>query len=54
MQQLEPYFKTYLKQFKPYKGFWCYEDGVILKGAVDLYRATNDDVVLEFCREVFK
>ncbi|CUO12618.1 Unsaturated rhamnogalacturonyl hydrolase YteR [Turicibacter sanguinis] len=48
MQQLEPYFKTYLKQFKPYKGFWCYEDGVILKGAVDLYRATNDDEYWSF------
>ncbi len=48
MKQLEQYFKTYLKQFKPYKGFWCYEDGVILKGAVDLYRATNDLGYLDF------
>ena len=48
VNQLENYFKTYLKQFKPYKGFWCYEDGVILKGAVDLYQATNDQEHLDF------
>lgn len=43
LSQLENYFKTYINQFKPYKGFWCYEDGVILKGALDLYLATNDE-----------
>lgn len=43
LKQLENYYKIYLNQFKPYKGFWCYEDGVILKGALDLYHATNDE-----------
>ena len=40
LKQLETYFKSYINQFKPYEGFWCYEDGVILKGAQDLYIAT--------------
>ncbi len=48
MKQLETYFKKYLKEFKPYKGFWCYEDGVILKGAMDLYKATDDLTYWQF------
>ncbi|MCL1990835.1 MAG: glycoside hydrolase family 88 protein [Defluviitaleaceae bacterium] len=44
----EPYFKTFLNHFTPYKGFWCYEDGVILKGAIDLYEVTNDEFYWHF------
>ena len=43
IDQLNHYFKEFLNGFKPYKGFWCYEDGVILKGAIDLYEATTDE-----------
>ena len=48
LKQLEIYFKSYINQFKPYKGFWCYEDGVILKGAQDLYIATNDEFYWDY------
>ena len=41
LSKYEPYFKEFLKNFTPYKGSWCYEDGVILKGAIDLYTVTG-------------
>jgi len=44
----ELYFKEFLKNFTPYKGFWCYEDGVILKGAIDLYEVTGDEFYWDF------
>jgi len=48
LTRYEPYFKEYLEKFKPYKGFWCYEDGVILKGAIDLYVATKNEYYWKF------
>lgn len=48
LTRYEPYFKEFLNNFTPYKGFWCYEDGVILKGAIDLYEATGDEFYWNF------
>ncbi|MCL2558872.1 MAG: glycoside hydrolase family 88 protein [Turicibacter sp.] len=48
MNKLEPYFKAFLNQFTPYKGFWCYEDGVVLKGAMDLYEVTGEACYWDF------
>ncbi|MBQ3157647.1 MAG: glycoside hydrolase family 88 protein [Clostridia bacterium] len=36
------WFKEYLAQYTPYKTYWNYEDGCVLKAAADLYRATGD------------
>jgi unsaturated rhamnogalacturonyl hydrolase len=44
----EQYFKEFLENFTPYKGHWCYEDGVILKGAIDLYEVTSDEFYWNF------
>jgi len=45
---METYFKEFINKFTPYKGHWCYEDGVILKGAADLYEATKDEFYWHF------
>lgn len=45
---MDSYFKEFLNNFKPYKGHWCYEDGVILKGAADLYEATGNELYWNF------
>lgn len=46
------YLKRYLSEYKPYKTYWNYEDGCVLIGAIDLYRATGDadyrDFVLRY------
>ncbi len=36
------WFKEYLAKYTPYKTYWNYEDGCVLKAAADLYRATGD------------
>ncbi len=36
------YLKDYLNAYEPYKPYWNYEDGCVLVGAIDLYRATRD------------
>ena len=51
LNKFEPYFKEFLKNFTPYKGFWCYEDGVILKGAIDLYEVTGDELYWNFLED---
>lgn len=51
ISKYEAYFKDFLKNFTPYKGFWCYEDGVILKGAVDLYEVTGDEFYWKFLED---
>ena len=48
INQLDQYFVDFLNQFKPYKGHWCYEDGVILKGALDLYHVTENEFYWNF------
>lgn len=37
------YIKDYLTAYTPYKTYWNYEDGCVLKGCIDLYHATGDE-----------
>ena len=39
---LKLWFKEYLAKYQHYKTYWNYEDGCVLKAAVDLYKATGD------------
>ena len=48
ISKLEQYFRSYFEKFKPYNGSWSYEDGVILKGALNLYQATKDESYWDF------
>ena len=42
------YFKEYLSRYQPYKSYWNYEDGCVLKGCIDLYEATGDTDYRDF------
>lgn len=44
----EKYIDEYLKDYSPYKGKWCYEDGCLLQGSMLLYKATEDEKYLKF------
>ena len=50
-QNVIKYVKQYLADYTHYKStrVWCYEDGVILLGAYDLYLSTKDRYYLDFC-----
>ena len=55
-KQIESFIDSYLKNFKHYKSEkkdWCYEDGVILKGAYSLYLVTKEEKYLDFCIRYF-
>ncbi len=47
------YAEKYLQDYVPYKQYWNYEDGCVLKGSIDLYRATGDrryrDFAVQYC-----
>lgn len=45
---IQAYLKSYLSAYKPYKKYWNYEDGCILIGCIDLYRATGDETYKDF------
>lgn len=45
---MHKFVKQYFEDFKPYKGFWCYEDGILLKACLDLYKATKDEYYKDF------
>jgi rhamnogalacturonyl hydrolase YesR/Na+-driven multidrug efflux pump len=54
-KQTEDYLHSYLQHFVPYKnGMWCYEDGIVLSGAYQLYRATREKVYLDFCQNYYE
>ena len=42
------FIERYLKDYQPYKHYWNYEDGCVLKGCADLYRATGDAACRDF------
>ncbi|MBR8748614.1 Unsaturated rhamnogalacturonyl hydrolase YteR [Fusobacterium sp. DD29] len=44
----ETYIDNFLKNYKPYKGKWCYEDGCLLQGCLLLYKATGEKKYLDF------
>ena len=48
--QVPVFIESYIRSWKPYKDAWNYEDGMIWLGALDLYDATNDAVLLDFVR----
>lgn len=45
---IRAYAKAFLKAYTPYKRYWNYEDGCVLKGCIDLYRATGDEEYKQF------
>ena len=48
MMDIALWFKEYLAKYTPYKTYWNYEDGCVLKAAADLYKATRDEVFRKF------
>lgn len=42
MADIKAYLADYLKDYAPYKKYWNYEDGCVLKGCIDLYNATGE------------
>ncbi len=42
------FIRQFLSQYKPYKTYWNYEDGCVLKGCFDLYAATGDEAYRRF------
>ena len=54
LNTIDTFVDQYLKNYKPYKnGTWCYEDGVVLNGAMSLYKATKKKDYLDFCVNYF-
>lgn len=53
---LESFFANYLATYSHYKKneAWCYEDGVVLQGAYQLYRVTRKKEYLDFCLDYFE
>ena len=48
MKQITDYFQRYLAAYQPYKTYWNYEDGCVLKGCLDLYEATGKCRYVDF------
>ena len=42
LEGVDAFVDQYLKGYQPYKRYWNYEDGCVLKGCADLYRAAGD------------
>lgn len=52
--RVDSFIGSYLTHYAPYKeGVWCYEDGVVLNGAFQLYQVTKDKKYLDFCTSYF-
>lgn len=52
--KVDSFIGSYLSHYTPYKeGVWCYEDGVVLNGAFQMYQATKDKKYLDFCISYF-
>ena len=52
MKDIQAFIDRYLREYQPYKKYWNYEDGCVLLGCVDLFRATGEakyrDFVLDY------
>ena len=48
VNELSGFFRDYLADYKPYKKYWNYEDGVVLIGSADMYKATGDSMYRDF------
>lgn len=53
-EKCEKYVLSYLENYKPYKGKWCYEDGCLLQGALLLYKVTLEERYLNFIENYLK
>ncbi len=54
VSRIDSFISKFLKEYKPYKnGTWCYEDGVVLNGSLQLYKATKKKEYLDFCTDYF-
>ena len=42
------FVEGFLNAYKPYKKYWNYEDGCVLKGCIDLYNASENGNFAEF------
>lgn len=55
MADIRAFLNDFLASYNPYKKYWNYEDGCVLKGCIDLYRATGDvqykDFVMKYLEE---
>lgn len=48
MADINVFLKDFLAAYTPYKKYWNYEDGCVLKGCIDLYHATGDQIYRDF------
>ncbi len=48
MKDVSAYISKYLGDYKPYKTYWNYEDGCVLMGCIQLYRATGEKAYRDF------
>lgn len=48
---IQAYFKAYLQKYTPYKSYWNYEDGCILKACIDLYKVTGVAAFRQFAMD---
>ena len=47
-ERIERFAAQYLEHYQPYKPYWNYEDGCVLLGCIDLYRATGKEPLRDF------
>lgn len=45
---IQAFLMDYLADYKAYKTYWNYEDGCVLIGCIDLYKATGDERYKQF------
>lgn len=48
METVPKFIKSYLDQYRNFKTYWNYEDGCVLMGCVQLYKATKDSYYKDF------
>lgn len=48
LEGVDAFVNRFLEDYVPYKTYWNYEDGCVLKGCADLYRATGDAACREY------
>jgi len=46
--QVPVFLQNYVRSWSPYRPWWNYEDGVVWKGALDLYGVTQDAALLDY------
>ena len=46
--ELDLFIRDYLSAYAPYKDYWNYEDGCILRGCICLYRVTGNELYRDF------